>query len=54
MIRTFRYDGEVTEHYDWSRSVDLTNFVWSFGVDGHGELYVLDRWAVWKIVPNRP
>ena len=53
-IRTFRYDGEVTEHYDWSRSVDLTNFVWSFGVDGHGELYVLDRWAVWKIVPNRP
>lgn len=51
-IRTFRYDGRVTEHYDWSRSVDLTRYVWSFGVDGHGELYVLDRWAVWKIVPN--
>ena len=51
-IRTFRYDGRVTEHYDWSRSVELPRFVWSFGVDGHGELYVLDRWAVWKIVPN--
>ena len=51
-IRTFLYDGRVTEHYDWSRSVDLSRYVWSFGVDGHGELYVLDRWAVWKIVPN--
>ena len=51
-IRTFVYDGRVTEHYDWSRSVELTRFVWSFGVDGHGELYVLDRWAVWKVVPS--
>ena len=51
-IRTFVYDDGVTEHYDWSQSVELSRFVWSFGVDGHGELYVLDRWAVWKIVPN--
>lgn len=51
-IRTFLYDGRVTEHYDWSRVVELPRFVWSFGVDGHGELYVLDRRAVHKIVPN--
>lgn len=52
-IRTFLYeDGEVTEHYDWSRSVELTRYVWSFGQDGHGELYVLARWSVHKIVPR--
>ena len=51
-IRTLRYDGRVTEHYDWSRSVELDRFVWSFGVDGHGEMYVLARYRVWKIVPN--
>lgn len=51
-IRTFLYDGRVTEHYDWSRSVELDRFVWSFGVDGHGEMYVLARYRVWKIVPN--
>ena len=52
-IRTFLYeDGEVTEHYDWSRAVELTRYVWSFGQDGHGELYVLARWSVHKIVPR--
>ena len=51
-IRTFVFDGELREHYDWSRAVPRPRFVWSFGVDGHGELYVLGRWEVWKIVPN--
>ena len=52
-IRTFLYEAdEVTEHYDWSRAVDLTRYVWSFGRDGHGELYVLARWSVHKIVPR--
>ena len=51
-IRTFVYDGQVSEHYDWSRAVEIPRFVWSFGVDGHGEMYLLDRWSVWKIVPN--
>ena len=51
-IRTFVYDDRVTEHYDWSRSVELPRFIWAFGVDGHGEMYVLARWSVWKIVPN--
>lgn len=49
-IRSFVYDGEVTQHYDWSRVVDSPRFIWSFGVDGHGELYVLGRWSLWKIV----
>ena len=51
-IRTFVFNGAVSEHYDWSRSVESPRFVWSFGVDGHGELYVLSRWEVWKVVPN--
>ena len=51
-IRTFVFDGAVSEHYDWSRAVENPRFVWSFGVDGHGELYVLSRWEVWKVVPN--
>ncbi len=50
-IRTLRYDGEVTDHYDWSRLVEVPGLVWSFGVDGHGELYVLARSSVWKVVP---
>ncbi len=51
-IRTFLYDGAVTQHYDWSRAVERPRYVWSFGVDGHGELYVLGRWEVWKVVPD--
>ena len=52
-IRTFLYeDGEVTEHYDWSRAVELNRNVWSFGKDGHGEIYVLARRSVLKIVPR--
>ncbi len=51
-IRTFVYDGEVSEHYDWSRAVKRPRYVWSFGVDGFGELYLLSRWEVWKVVPN--
>lgn len=58
-IRTFRYaDGEVVEHYDWSRAVEIPWDFWSvfsFGVDGHGELYVLapaGAGAIHKIVPR--
>ena len=52
-IRTFLYeDGEVTEHYDWSRAIETPRVIWSFGKDGHGELYVLARWSVHKIVPR--
>ena len=51
-LRSFRYDGAVTEHYDWSRAFESPSRVWSFGVDGHGELYVLDGTSIWKLVPN--
>ena len=55
-IRTFAYtDGEVTEHYDWSGAVDMPFDpwqVWSFGKDGHGELYLLARHSIYKIVPR--
>ena len=54
-VRTFRWSGgEVTEHYDWSRAVERpesARFSWSFGVDGHRELYLLTRWAIWRIAP---
>lgn len=53
LIRTFKYeDGEITEHYDWSRSVERPRPLYTFGVDGHGELYILGGWSLWKIVPN--
>ena len=55
-IRTFAYaDGEVTEHYDWSRAVEMPFDpwqMWSFGKDGHGELYLLARYSIYKIVPR--
>ncbi len=53
-IRTFLYndDGEVTEHYDWSSAVENVAQMQSFGKDGHGELYVLTGYAVYKIVPR--
>ena len=55
-IRTFAYvDGEVTEHYDWSRAVEMPFEywkVWSFGIDGHGELYLLVKRSIYKIVPQ--
>ena len=55
-IRTFAYvDGEVTEHYDWSRAAELPSSFWymkSFGKDGHGELYLLAARSVFKIVPR--
>ena len=51
-IRTFVFDGAVSQHYDWSRAVERPRYVWSFGVDGHGEIYILSRWEVWKVVPN--
>ena len=52
-IRTFAYqDGQITEHYDWHQVIEDLGRVWSFGKDGHGELYVLTSNAVYKIVPR--
>ena len=52
-IRTFAYqNNEITEHYNWSQAIEDLGQVWSFGKDGHGELYVLTSSAVYKIVPR--
>ena len=55
-IRTFVYaNGKVVDHYDWSRAVEMPFdlwSVWSFGKDGHGELYMLAEQSVYKIVPR--
>ena len=52
-IRTLLYndDSQVTEHYEWSPAIENIGQVWSFGKDGHGELYVLTDNAVHKIAP---
>jgi len=53
-IRTFIYrNGEITHHYDWTRAIDRPDTpAYSFGVDGHGELYLLTFRSVYKIVPR--
>lgn len=52
-IRTFVYNGEITQHYDWTRAINRPDTpVYSFGVDGHGELYLLTFRDVYKIVPR--
>ncbi|HEU4318622.1 MAG TPA: PQQ-dependent sugar dehydrogenase [Acidimicrobiia bacterium] len=48
-VRSFRYDGTVTSHYDWDSRFN-TNLVSSFGVDGHGEMYIVSLGGtVWRV-----
>ena len=50
-IRTFTYiNGDVTEHYD--RPLANLGTMYSFGIDGHGEIYLLTDQSVYKIVPR--
>ena len=55
-IRTFAYKGgRITQHYDWSQVVEMPFdlwSVWSFGKDGHGELYLLAERSIYKIIPK--
>ena len=53
-IRTFAYqDGKITQHYDWTRAIGRPDTpAYSFGIDGHGELYLLTFRSVYKIVPR--
>ena len=49
-VRSFRYDGSVSSHFDWS-SVLNTNLVSSFGVDGKGEMYIVSlSGSIWRFV----
>ncbi len=48
-VRSFRFDGQVRDHYSWS-NVLATSLVSSFGTDGQGELYVVSLGgSVWRI-----
>ena len=59
-IRTFLYDnGQITQQQQWPRpDQSLTTrirsyvtVIYSFGTDSHGELYILTRNSIHKIVP---
>ena len=59
-IRTFLYDnGQITQHHQWpqpdqsiaTRTRPYGNRIFSLGIDGHGELYILTDRSVLKIVP---
>ena len=53
-VRSFLYTGAVTNHYDW-RGQFSTSLVSSFGVDGHGEMYIVSlAGRVWRIVGSIP
>jgi glucose/arabinose dehydrogenase len=52
-VRSLQYTGTVNRHYIWNQFP--TSLVSSFGVDGHGEMYVVSlAGSVWRIVgpPN--
>ena len=52
-IRTFAYiNGDVTEHYEWPQTIKDLGPIYSFGIDGHRELYILTNRSVHKIVPR--
>jgi glucose/arabinose dehydrogenase len=53
-VRSFRYDGSVTNHLDW-RGRFPTSLVSSFGVGGDGEMYVVSLGgSVWRITSAVP
>ena len=52
-IRTFAYtNGDITEHYKWPIITEDLGFKYSFGTDGHGEIYLLTDRSIHKIVPQ--
>ena len=51
-IRTFAYtDGNITRHYESPILTENPGSGYSFGIDGHGELYLLTDRSIFKIVP---
>ena len=52
-IRTFAHiDGNITEHYEWPILTENPELKYSFGTDGHGEIYLLTNRSIHKIVPK--
>ncbi|MEX2423358.1 MAG: PQQ-dependent sugar dehydrogenase [Acidimicrobiia bacterium] len=49
-VWSFRYTGQATEHRSWQGLA--TDGLVSFGVDGHGELYLVSiQGSVWRVTP---
>jgi hypothetical protein len=55
LIRSFRWDGGVRDHWDWRPVLDpgeKLSRISSFGLDDDGELYVVSLdGTIWKLVP---
>ena len=52
-IRTFAYtNGNITRHYESPILTENPESKYSFGTDGHGEIYLLTDRSVHKIVPQ--
>jgi glucose/arabinose dehydrogenase len=53
-LRSFRFeDGEAVDQTDWTEDVGVAGSVVGFGVDGHGEMYVLTTEEVLRVVAVR-
>ncbi|MEE8498067.1 MAG: glucose dehydrogenase, partial [Acidimicrobiia bacterium] len=52
MIRSFKYvDGQVTDERDWTTMLEGAGQVASFGIDGNGEMLVVDsNGTIYRIV----
>jgi hypothetical protein len=53
-VRSFRFqNGAATEQRDWTSSLGRgVTLISSFGVDGEGEIYILDHTGgIYKVVP---
>jgi hypothetical protein len=52
-LRSFRFDGGVVDATDWTDQVGVPGNVVGFGYDGAGEMYVMTREALLKVVAVR-
>ena len=52
-LRSFIQTDGVLEETDWTDQVGVNGLTPSFGVDHHGEMYVLTVDAIYKVVANR-
>lgn len=55
MVRSFKYvNGEATEEQNWTSDLDGAGQIASFGLDGDGELLIVDsNGTIYRIVPVR-
>lgn len=55
MVRSFKYvDGQATEQQDWTADLEGAGQIASFGIDGNGELLIVDsNGTIYRVVPVR-